>query len=49
MFFPKELDELLYYNGFKIIEKFGDYHETGFTKGSKTQIPISVLDKCKKS
>ncbi len=38
IFFPKELDALLKYNGFKINAKFGDFDQTPFTSDSRRQI-----------
>lgn len=40
MFFPKELDGLLYYNGFILEEKFGTFDEEPFTSESNDQIVI---------
>lgn len=40
MFFPQELDALLYYNGFKIDSKFGSYDEKPFNSDSIHQIVI---------
>ncbi|MBO6606100.1 class I SAM-dependent methyltransferase [Psychroserpens sp.] len=40
MFFPKELDSRLEWNGFKIIRKFGSFEETQFDSASEKQIFI---------
>ncbi|MHC1605716.1 MAG: class I SAM-dependent methyltransferase [Candidatus Methanofastidiosia archaeon] len=40
IFFPKELDALLLYNGFTIEAKFGDYDETLFESTSPKQLII---------
>lgn len=39
-FYPLEMDTILKYNGFKIIEKFGDYNETPFKSESPKQIYV---------
>jgi SAM-dependent methyltransferase len=41
--YPQELDELLYYNGFEIEAKYGDYDESPFTSGSPKQLTICRL------
>lgn len=38
IFYPQELDALLYYNGFIIEEKFGDYNMDTFMSSSKKQL-----------
>lgn len=43
MFFPKELDALLKYNGFKIDAKYGDYEDTGFSSNSPKQMVVCGL------
>jgi ubiquinone/menaquinone biosynthesis C-methylase UbiE len=43
VFFPQEIDAHLYYNGFEIIHKYGDYDESPFLSESRKQIFI-----CKK-
>jgi hypothetical protein len=40
MFFPQELDALAHYNGFKILQKFGDFKEAPHGPGSLKQILI---------
>ena len=40
MFFPQELDSLLYYNGFKIEEKYGGFNKEPFNSDSNRQIII---------
>jgi len=40
MFFPQELDALLYYNGFKIDHKYGNYNEEPFNSDSNWQFVI---------
>ena len=40
IFFPQELDLLLYYNGFTLEAKFGNYDETPFISSSPKQIVI---------
>ena len=42
MFFPQEIDALLYYNGFHTEEKFGDYEERPFDHSSRKQIIMCV-------
>ncbi len=38
--FPKEIDALLRYNGFKVEKKYGDYDKSKFSRDSKTQMII---------
>ncbi|MGE0634100.1 MAG: hypothetical protein AB7O96_16920, partial [Pseudobdellovibrionaceae bacterium] len=38
--FPKELEALLFYNGFEIVEKYGDFDESPFHSDSPKQILI---------
>lgn len=38
MYFPQELDALFHYNGFEIINKYGDEHMTTFDEHSSNQI-----------
>ena len=38
MYFPKELDALLHYNGFKVIKKYGDYAKAPYGPDSLKQI-----------
>jgi ubiquinone/menaquinone biosynthesis C-methylase UbiE len=40
MFFPKELDMLLHYNGFKIDQKYGSFDEEPFNSDSNLQIVV---------
>lgn len=40
IFFPQELDALLTLNGFRILQKIGNYDGTSFSKGSPHQILI---------
>jgi hypothetical protein len=40
IFFPQELDMLLYYNGFTIDAKYGNYDETPFDSSSPKQIVV---------
>jgi SAM-dependent methyltransferase len=40
IFYPRELDGLLHYNGFVIEEKFGDYDGSPFTSAAPKQILI---------
>lgn len=42
-FFPQELDNLLYYNGFRIEEKFGNRNGEKFESNSPRQIIIASL------
>lgn len=44
IYFPQELDNLLYYNGLEIIEKYGDFDESPFESDSPKQLIV-----CKKS
>ena len=43
MFFPQELDALLYYNGFEIEHKYGGYNGQPFDSDSGLQIVICKL------
>jgi hypothetical protein len=43
MFFPQELDVLLHYNGFEILEKFGDFNEKNFEAGDLKQVVITRI------
>lgn len=43
MFFPVELDALLHYNGFEILEKFGDFNSKKFEAGDLKQIVVCGL------
>jgi hypothetical protein len=43
MFFPQELDALLHYNGFEILEKFGDFNEKKFEAGDLKQVVITRI------
>jgi hypothetical protein len=38
MFFPQEIDSPLYMAGFEIINKYGDFEKTPFSKDSNLQI-----------
>ncbi|MFX0040569.1 MAG: class I SAM-dependent DNA methyltransferase [Promethearchaeota archaeon] len=38
IFFPKELDSIIKYNGFKIYAKYGDFNQNHFSSDSKRQI-----------
>ena len=40
MFFPQELDYYIRNNGYKIINKYGDYQMNPFTGGSSIQLLI---------
>jgi ubiquinone/menaquinone biosynthesis C-methylase UbiE len=40
IFFPQELDLLLYYNGFAIEAKFGNYDQTPFVSSSPKQLVV---------
>ncbi|KKM17136.1 hypothetical protein LCGC14_1678770, partial [marine sediment metagenome] len=40
MVFPQEMDELLHYNGFKILHKYGNHQKNPFKDGSYAQIII---------
>lgn len=42
-FFPQEIDALLHYNGFEILEKMGDYEGSQFGRGSAKQILVCRL------
>lgn len=44
-FFPQEMDALLYYNGFRILHKFGDFDGEPFTSRSSKQIYVLKLAK----
>ena len=44
MFFPQELDALLTYNGFRIVDKFGDHEgKTPFGADSTQQLVVCAL------
>lgn len=43
LFFPQELDALLHYNGFDIIERFGDWNRSPMTKDSPMMIYVCQL------
>lgn len=40
MYFPQELDALLKYNGFEIVERFGNYDETPFDSSAEKQLIV---------
>ena len=40
IYYPEELDNLLYYNGFEIVEKFGDFDGSHFESDSPKQLVI---------
>ena len=40
IFFPQELDMLLYYNGFTVEAKFGNYDQTPFVSSSPKQLVV---------
>lgn len=44
IFYPQELDALLFYNGFAIEHKYGDFDQSPFTSESKGQIVVSKMD-----
>ena len=44
-YFPQEMDALLNYNGFKIVNKFGDFKKDAFNSNSMKQIFECVVDK----
>jgi hypothetical protein len=37
-FFPAELEALLHYNGFEMVERYGDFKRSPFTKRSDSQV-----------
>ncbi|MDM7913740.1 MAG: class I SAM-dependent methyltransferase [Candidatus Eisenbacteria bacterium] len=41
-FFPQEMDALLRYNGWKVLEKFGNYDGSPFTSDSPKQLYVCV-------
>jgi hypothetical protein len=43
IFYPQELDALLFYNGFMIEHKYGDFDQSPFTSESKGQIVVCKL------
>jgi hypothetical protein len=43
MFFPQELDALLHYNGFKILEKYGDFNGGPYGPQSLKQVIVASL------
>ena len=40
MFYPQELDYYIETNGYKIVNKFGDYQLNPFTNGSPIQLLV---------
>lgn len=44
MYFPKELDALLAYNGLKIVDKFGAWDRSPFGSESNNQIYLCVVE-----
>ena len=40
MYFPKELDALLKYNGFEVVEKYGDFDGKAFESGDNYQVVV---------
>ena len=40
MYFPQELDALLKYNGFKVLEKYGNFEGKGFESGDEHQVVV---------
>ena len=40
MYFPQELEALLFHNGFSVVEKFGDFGRAPFTSESSKQILV---------
>ena len=40
IFFPQELDALLFMHGFDVVEKYGDYRRAAFTSLSSKQIVV---------
>lgn len=40
MYFPQELEALLKYNGFEVVEKYGDFEGKGFESGDNHQIVV---------
>ena len=41
--YPQELDMILHYNGFKIVNKFGDFNGKDFASGDEHQIVIASI------
>ena len=41
--FPQELDAIIKYNGFVLVEKFGDYDGSRFLADSPKQLAITRL------
>jgi SAM-dependent methyltransferase len=44
-FYPQELEALLHYNGFTVVEQYGDYDRGSLTAESKTMIYVCRLHK----
>lgn len=44
MYFPQELDALLKYNGFEVMEKYGDFEGKGFESGDNHQILVCRVE-----
>ena len=40
MYFPRELDALLKYNGFEVVEKYGDFEGKAFESGDEYQVVV---------
>ena len=40
MYFPQELEALLFHNGFAVVEKFGDFQRAPFTSESTKQVLV---------
>ena len=40
MYFPQELDALLHYNGFDILQKWGSYERESFGPDSQQQVVV---------
>lgn len=45
MFFPQELDVLLYYNGFTLEKKYGEVDDSDFTSQSNKQLVVCHIRK----
>ena len=44
MYFPRELDALLRYNGFRIIRKYGDWERATFGPDSRHQLCLCAAE-----
>ena len=43
IFYPQELEALLHYNGFTVLEQYGDYDHGPLTAASRTMVYVCRL------